>query len=282
MKTYTLKHIDKDYKPSGKLLYNDVIQKQAINRDLKYTPPYDSGHLPLYIIDKMLDYQVKQGNKLDISVFENEPSSNKADGGFDWKDTEEGWEYWEDLLSKSRRWRWGFYKMAEDNDVIIVEDTCVNAKDLDFKDITLKNNCTNFIDDVKEVNYTSSTEAIKNEFSNLIKDCENIVYDIKGNDVAITLKNIKNIQSRERFGELIKIAAIDLFKKNNIELTLNSIIEFLKKELNLIKVNIETIGFNYYVFKSNETEFLKVNLDKDLHNQPAMFYEYFYKTFNKK
>lgn len=56
---------------------------------------------PKEVIEKMLYYQEKQGNKRDVSVFERDPSATADFGGFDWCYTEEGEDFWYDVTSES-------------------------------------------------------------------------------------------------------------------------------------------------------------------------------------
>lgn len=49
------------------------------------------------VLNKMLQYQVDQGNKPDYKVFEQNPSASKYESGFTWDYTTEGWSYWNDI-----------------------------------------------------------------------------------------------------------------------------------------------------------------------------------------
>lgn len=50
--------------------------------------------IPDWIVEKMLDEQVRQGNKRDVSVFEKNPSVIFNEGGFNWCDSLDGGSYW--------------------------------------------------------------------------------------------------------------------------------------------------------------------------------------------
>lgn len=50
---------------------------------------------PKEVVHDMLYYQVMQGNFLDVSVFENNPSRDARQGGFDWDKTEEDKLFWD-------------------------------------------------------------------------------------------------------------------------------------------------------------------------------------------
>lgn len=50
--------------------------------------------LPKEVVDRMLEEQVRQGNKKDIGVFENFITAGKNSGGFNWHNTIEGHYFW--------------------------------------------------------------------------------------------------------------------------------------------------------------------------------------------
>ena len=53
---------------------------------------------PVEIVTKMLENQIKQGNKADINVFVKYPAAGKKEGGFDWNLSLEGYEFWADFF----------------------------------------------------------------------------------------------------------------------------------------------------------------------------------------
>ena len=53
---------------------------------------------PIEVVQKMVKEQVKQGNKADVSVFHNDATSDVFDGGFDWCDTDDGRDFWTDVI----------------------------------------------------------------------------------------------------------------------------------------------------------------------------------------
>lgn len=44
---------------------------------------------PIKIVQKMVDYQVAQGNKADVTVFQKSNTASKRNKGFDWDKTKE-------------------------------------------------------------------------------------------------------------------------------------------------------------------------------------------------
>jgi hypothetical protein len=54
--------------------------------------------LPVEIQQRMLDEQVRQGNKRDAEVFANGIYSPKREGGFSWAESVEGYDFWEKII----------------------------------------------------------------------------------------------------------------------------------------------------------------------------------------
>ena len=53
---------------------------------------------PVEIVERMLECQVEQGNKRDVSVFEKYSARNNTKGGFDWHSTTEGRDFWVSVI----------------------------------------------------------------------------------------------------------------------------------------------------------------------------------------
>lgn len=54
------------------------------------------------VSNKMMEYQLKQGNISNLDVFLHEPSAGSLEGGFVWAKTTEGWGYWCDQIDELR------------------------------------------------------------------------------------------------------------------------------------------------------------------------------------
>lgn len=52
---------------------------------------------PIEVVQKMVDYQVAQGNKADVTVFQKLATVSRIDGGFNWLETKEHM-YWRDII----------------------------------------------------------------------------------------------------------------------------------------------------------------------------------------
>lgn len=63
-----------------------------------YVPKGDLEEFPKEIIAKILDYQEKQGNPRDVTVFEESKFSPLKIGGFDWNNTKEGFGFWDKVI----------------------------------------------------------------------------------------------------------------------------------------------------------------------------------------
>lgn len=53
---------------------------------------------PIEVVQRMVDCQVEQGNKADVSVSQNNKTASCYDGGFDFKVTFEGLNFWEYIV----------------------------------------------------------------------------------------------------------------------------------------------------------------------------------------
>lgn len=53
---------------------------------------------PIEVVQKMVDYQVGQGNKADVTIFQNRKENDSGHGGFCWNETQEGFSFWENVL----------------------------------------------------------------------------------------------------------------------------------------------------------------------------------------
>jgi hypothetical protein len=60
----------------------------------------DLENFPIEVVEKMLEYQYKQLGKTDIVVFQY--NRNVAKKGFRWEDTDEGYEFWSEVIGKKR------------------------------------------------------------------------------------------------------------------------------------------------------------------------------------
>ena len=54
---------------------------------------------PIEVVQKMVDYQVEQGNKADVSLFQNVRCKIVEHGGFDWCETKDGVSFWDSILN---------------------------------------------------------------------------------------------------------------------------------------------------------------------------------------
>jgi len=55
---------------------------------------------PKEVVDKMLEYQVAQGNPKDVEVFENHKNADRREKGFTWERTAEGDPFWDNVIMK--------------------------------------------------------------------------------------------------------------------------------------------------------------------------------------
>jgi hypothetical protein len=57
---------------------------------------------PAAVVEKMLERQVEQGNKRDVSVFERNKIAGEPEGGFNWQSTTDGAGFWFDVIHDQR------------------------------------------------------------------------------------------------------------------------------------------------------------------------------------
>ena len=58
----------------------------------------DIAGFPIEVVRKMVEEQVRQGNKADVSIFQKKNYADKENGGFKWKDTKEGFDFWDMVI----------------------------------------------------------------------------------------------------------------------------------------------------------------------------------------
>ena len=58
----------------------------------------DIAGFPIEVVKKMVEEQVRQGNKADVGVFQKCTNSDKKHRGFNWEKTEDGFEFWDMVL----------------------------------------------------------------------------------------------------------------------------------------------------------------------------------------
>jgi hypothetical protein len=76
-----------------------------INKDLVYQVTKedligDIKDFPIEVVQKMVERQVEQGNKADISVFQKDNEANIYKKGFNWYETSEGVEFWNSVIHR--------------------------------------------------------------------------------------------------------------------------------------------------------------------------------------
>ena len=57
---------------------------------------------PIEVVQKMLDEQFLQGNKVSLKVFQNKSDSDLNHGGFNWDNTKDGREFWSKVINHKK------------------------------------------------------------------------------------------------------------------------------------------------------------------------------------
>ena len=67
-----------------------IVEKKDLKGEIK--------DFPIEVVQRMVDNQVLQGNKANVSVFQHDPFTVQFMGGFDWDETSEGHDFWERII----------------------------------------------------------------------------------------------------------------------------------------------------------------------------------------
>ena len=74
---------------------------------------------PLVVVQKMIERQVMQGNPANVKVFQADTTAEQLDGGFEWENSPEGWDFWNDVIV-NMEFNVFFERYPESNRVYIV------------------------------------------------------------------------------------------------------------------------------------------------------------------
>lgn len=58
------------------------------------------ANFPIEVVQKMIEEQVEQGNKADVTVFQEDNFADTYGGGFSWCDAKDGDDFWCEIISK--------------------------------------------------------------------------------------------------------------------------------------------------------------------------------------
>lgn len=94
----------------------------------------DIAGFPIEVVRKMVEEQIRQGNNADVEVFQKYAGMDKDCGGFDWKDTEDGYVFWAEVLG-DRDFKVFFEKYPkQDNTKMQAENTTTGPhKEIDWE-----------------------------------------------------------------------------------------------------------------------------------------------------
>lgn len=82
-------------------LDNAIKENRTMNNKVKTSDLIgEIEGFPLMIVQRMCDYQVAQGNRFDVTVFQEYKSETNVDGGFDWRKTPEGYDFWRVVITE--------------------------------------------------------------------------------------------------------------------------------------------------------------------------------------
>jgi len=122
-----------DGKWAEKVGREDVPESNTTSKDLTYGR--EILGFPKKIVEKMLHYQVQQGNARDVTVFE-ENSKAKANG-FDWERTPEGYDFWYDVI-RNRKFSLFFERYPKSSSSPSLSKPDTPSSDISLKRVVTK------------------------------------------------------------------------------------------------------------------------------------------------
>lgn len=173
----------------------------------------DIANFPIEVVQKMVDEQVKQGNKANVSVFQRFCIASKNEGGFDWSFATDGDTFWQIVIGH-HEFDLFFDKYPKNNPishlVYIIQDGTIDGDEL----------------------LTTLVEYGGENYDNLEGESEDTLYYIDPITRNIEVDfNCFYLESLKKFGYTeIKM------KPNVIELTMNEIADKLGIDVSLLRI----------------------------------------------
>ena len=160
---------------------------------------------PIEVVQKMLDEQFLQGNKVSLKVFQNKSNADRNHGGFNWDDTKDGREFWTKVINHKKfdkffkrypqRYNW-VYIVGDSEIGIDIIKTLEQYGGINSHGFTGNcDDCLYYIDPVTNViemcNYgDSDMEEKENQIFNLLKatytciDAEEFYVEVTMDEIA--------------------------------------------------------------------------------------------------
>ena len=104
-------------------ILSDCYVRDSKGRFMKYRKEYKVSEkdligqlkgFPIEVVQKMVDYQVEQGNEADVTVFQKDITSTHGEGGVSWGATQETFDFFHDIV-KSKNFNLFFNKYPKNN-----------------------------------------------------------------------------------------------------------------------------------------------------------------------
>ena len=218
---------------------------------------------PIEVVQKMVERQIEQGNKADVTVFQKYKFNDKNNGGFDWKITIDGGYFWENII-KNKNFYLFFKKYPKQNQLTIQKDMETNK--LILNGITLPKDTEAKVtveDGATIITFQKQEEVEEPKFKDgdilFIEDnyCKTLsIYKSQYEDV-IFIRGFLNLGINKA---IETIGDNDFFIKKNIEViryaTEEEIAKFNKEfaEQKHLKWNEEEFKFEQYRWRAEKGE----------------------------
>ena len=115
---------------------------------------------PQEIVEKMLEYQVEQGNPRDISIFETDKIASLSSGGFTWEKTPEGKSFWLKVIAHENFSVFfeKYPKISTYPKIMMVSDIPINDSNSGLKRVVFMEKCGSYL----AWNYAKTFEEAEN------------------------------------------------------------------------------------------------------------------------
>lgn len=174
LNTFDVEESHFDFPKKGYEIINSNITEKDLIGDLK--------DFPIKVVEKMLERQVEQGNKKDVTVFQKEKKSHNGLKGFHWDVTKEGVSFWHAIITR-KNFDLFFKKYPKNMEKLLISRE-------DIANLWYKDSCKEWKNIIVNVLKSSifSNKIDVTPFLHNLKDCSNRQLKLLS-DIGITSKN---------------------------------------------------------------------------------------------
>lgn len=173
--------------------------------------------LPIQVVQRMIQHQIKQGNKANVEVFQNKLDAAKVDGGFDWVNTNivgEGVKFWAKIINvREYAEFFNMYPIPQ----VVTEEVVVTPKKVEEtyevgELVWAPTNGRTFDNSTRKRVYIGKIEGTSSPYIVMTVESFNKLKDGKNGDI-ITCSEIKKITS---VPQIVKLTLKDISEGKGI------------------------------------------------------------------